>query len=298
MADNYTFKDASGNTVTHASKDTGSGVQATRHVEVDEANIAIAKAEDAAHSSGDKGIMALAVRQDTAAALAGTNGDYIPLIVDASGRLYVALNTAAVDDGAAAGELFPAAGLYQATVDEIDDGDLGRLRATKRRAGIVVPDHRLVWAYETTVANAGDIETGTTGPNTGFGAATTAFFTGSDVGFGAAIRYARLPMAHWRAATFWISNQLTTTIALTLDMWLHVIGASAEDPCVKILSTTIPYGHKALLTPHAAGSGSGAADASVICVPAIQSPCAYIVIGITPSADPAGGFWRLMAARS
>lgn len=49
----------------------------------------LAKAEDAAHASGDFGIMALAVRQDTAAALAGTTGDYIPLIVDSSGRLYV-----------------------------------------------------------------------------------------------------------------------------------------------------------------------------------------------------------------
>lgn len=49
----------------------------------------LAKAEDSAHASGDFGLMALAVRQDTAAALAGTTGDYIPLIVDSSGRLYV-----------------------------------------------------------------------------------------------------------------------------------------------------------------------------------------------------------------
>lgn len=50
----------------------------------------LAKAEDAAHSSGEYGIMLLAVRKDTAAALAGTDADYIPLIVDASGRLHVA----------------------------------------------------------------------------------------------------------------------------------------------------------------------------------------------------------------
>lgn len=47
------------------------------------------KAEDAAHSSGDKGIAALAVRQDTAAALAGTAGDYTPLGVDALNNLRV-----------------------------------------------------------------------------------------------------------------------------------------------------------------------------------------------------------------
>lgn len=50
----------------------------------------IAKAEDAAHTTGDVGVMALSVRQDTAAALAGTDADYQPLITDASGRLHVA----------------------------------------------------------------------------------------------------------------------------------------------------------------------------------------------------------------
>lgn len=47
------------------------------------------KAEDAAHASGDRGLPMLAVRQDVLAALAGTAGDYIPLTVDASGRLQV-----------------------------------------------------------------------------------------------------------------------------------------------------------------------------------------------------------------
>jgi hypothetical protein len=45
------------------------------------------KAEDAAHTTADAGIMALAVRADTAAAT-GANGDYVPLIVDSTGRLH------------------------------------------------------------------------------------------------------------------------------------------------------------------------------------------------------------------
>jgi hypothetical protein len=45
-------------------------------------------AEDAAASSGDKGIMALVVRRDTAAA-SGADGDYVTLSVDSSGRLWV-----------------------------------------------------------------------------------------------------------------------------------------------------------------------------------------------------------------
>lgn len=49
----------------------------------------LGKAEDAAHTHGDVGVMALTVRQDTAAALSGTDADYQPLITDASGRLHV-----------------------------------------------------------------------------------------------------------------------------------------------------------------------------------------------------------------
>lgn len=49
----------------------------------------LGKAEDAAHTSGDTGVQLLAVRKDTAAALAGTDGDYAPLEVDANGKLHV-----------------------------------------------------------------------------------------------------------------------------------------------------------------------------------------------------------------
>jgi uncharacterized protein CbrC (UPF0167 family) len=49
----------------------------------------LGKAEDAAHTSGDVGVMSLAVRQDTLAALSGTTGDYTPFSVDSLGRLYV-----------------------------------------------------------------------------------------------------------------------------------------------------------------------------------------------------------------
>lgn len=50
---------------------------------------ALGKAEDAAHSSGDTGVMALAVRSDTAASTAGTTGDYQPPITDKDGALWV-----------------------------------------------------------------------------------------------------------------------------------------------------------------------------------------------------------------
>lgn len=49
----------------------------------------LGKAEDAAHSSGDTGVMSLGVRKDTATALAGADGDYQPAIFDANGRQHV-----------------------------------------------------------------------------------------------------------------------------------------------------------------------------------------------------------------
>lgn len=49
----------------------------------------ISKAEDAIHSSGDKGVMTLGVRKDIAASLAGTDGDYAPYELDDMGRVHV-----------------------------------------------------------------------------------------------------------------------------------------------------------------------------------------------------------------
>lgn len=56
----------------------------------------LGKAEDAAHTSGDVGVMALAVRKDTATQLATTDGDYSPLITNASGALHVAVASGSV----------------------------------------------------------------------------------------------------------------------------------------------------------------------------------------------------------
>lgn len=49
----------------------------------------LGKAEDEAHTGGDTGVMALAVRVDADTSLVGTSGDYAPLIVDANGYLKV-----------------------------------------------------------------------------------------------------------------------------------------------------------------------------------------------------------------
>lgn len=53
-------------------------------------------AEDAAHTSGDLGTMALVRRSDSAASSAGTDGDYATMNTDSSGRLWVNASGAAV----------------------------------------------------------------------------------------------------------------------------------------------------------------------------------------------------------
>lgn len=54
----------------------------------------LAKAEDTPHASGNFGIMALGVRADSAVSLAGTDGDYMPAIFDANGRMHVNVGAA------------------------------------------------------------------------------------------------------------------------------------------------------------------------------------------------------------
>jgi hypothetical protein len=65
----------------------------------------LGKAEDAAHTSGDTGVMALAVRNDAGTTLVGADGDYAPLSVNANGHLNSNLKSirdATVDIGAGA----------------------------------------------------------------------------------------------------------------------------------------------------------------------------------------------------
>jgi hypothetical protein len=56
----------------------------------------LGKAEDAAHTTGDVGVMALGVRRDTQSTLAATDGDYVPPQMTAFGAMRVCL--AANDD--------------------------------------------------------------------------------------------------------------------------------------------------------------------------------------------------------
>jgi len=60
--------------------------------ELDVAIDALSHLEDSAHSSGDTGMMPLAVRHDADTSLVDTDGDYAPFQVDSIGRLKVVAN--------------------------------------------------------------------------------------------------------------------------------------------------------------------------------------------------------------
>lgn len=102
----------------------------------------LGKAEDAAHSSGDVGVMMLAVRQDSQTALAA-DGDYLPPTIDAAGGLRVSVvsgasgGTSSADDadftaGSTSGT--PAMGVYESAPSSVTDGDLGVVGITATRA--------------------------------------------------------------------------------------------------------------------------------------------------------------------
>ena len=92
MANNISVKDASNASVTLKTTD-NSGVhtpsQNIESVVPGTGATNLGKAEDAAHASGDVGVMALAVRRDTLVASSGTTGDYEPLQTDANGQLRI-----------------------------------------------------------------------------------------------------------------------------------------------------------------------------------------------------------------
>jgi hypothetical protein len=76
--------------VTLASDSTGNIATIGTSVTPGTAAANLGKAEDAAHGSGDVGVMALAVRRDADTSLVGTDGDYAPLQVNATGAAKVA----------------------------------------------------------------------------------------------------------------------------------------------------------------------------------------------------------------
>lgn len=97
----------------------------------------LGKAEDAAHVTGDVGVMALAVHQ-TAQANFGADGDYTPLSVDGVGGLRVSIvNDPSIDDAdftAGTTRGTPIMGVFESSPTSVTDGDMGIAGLTATRA--------------------------------------------------------------------------------------------------------------------------------------------------------------------
>jgi hypothetical protein len=86
-----TYRDGNGATFTAREWDDGAA-SSGMPVLGDGAGAELAKAEDAPAVSGDKGLVVLGVRRDSAASSSGTDGDYSTFNFDATGNLYTTGN--------------------------------------------------------------------------------------------------------------------------------------------------------------------------------------------------------------
>lgn len=109
-------------------------------------------AEDAAHTTGDKGVQVLTVRRDTAASTAGTDGDYASFTTDSTGRLWCNVsNTVAVSGTVTAnagtnlntsalaletGGNLAAAATSLAAIDDWDESDRAKVNLIVGQAGV------------------------------------------------------------------------------------------------------------------------------------------------------------------
>ena len=114
----------------------------------------LGKAEDAAHTTGDAGVMALCVRRDTAATSATTDGDYNPCQTDATGRTWT--NTELPDAATLAENTatpsVPAVGAYGMVYDGTN-WDFAQ-KADAGAGSVGSATQRVVLAYDSGVCNA------------------------------------------------------------------------------------------------------------------------------------------------
>lgn len=100
----------------------------------------LGKAEDAAHTSADVGVMALAVRRDADTTLVDTTGDYAPLQVNAAGSLKVAITSGAGSGGTSIADaaaftrattsVTPVAGVVETSAPTLTNGNAGAISLT------------------------------------------------------------------------------------------------------------------------------------------------------------------------
>ena len=127
-------------------------------------------AEDSAHTSADTGNFVLGVRNDTLAALGGTDGDYVPFQMNASGALFVEVATLpaststievvgdAAENAAVAGNPVLVGGRYDSSGRTLGDGDVGAVALDADGAVHIADGGNTITVDGTVTANLGSTD--------------------------------------------------------------------------------------------------------------------------------------------
>lgn len=243
MADNFTFKNASGSTLTAKSKD--------------------------------------------------VSGVHIPAtyLVDTSGNV-------ATDDAAAAGPLYPIAGVYQSTVDLVDNGDVGRVRMTRRRGLMTAADcFTLVLDASNPNPSGNDILVGTSAP-------VASDFQIRDTN----TRYFYIPIAEggWRSCVVGFRIKSVSSFDQNMNISIRIaMGGDYNWAPSPLLACTIPVGSASLVFDSA--SASSTIGENIITSSAVNGQLAHVpAMGVAPairadisfSTAPTTGEFILYVARS
>ena len=124
-------------------------------------------AEDSAHTSEDTGNFILGVRNDTLAALGGTDGDYVPFQMNSSGALFVEVASLpaststievvgdAAENAAVAGNPVLVGGRYDSSGRTLGDGDVGAVALDADGAVHIADGGNAITVDGTVTANLG-----------------------------------------------------------------------------------------------------------------------------------------------
>lgn len=173
----------------------------------------LGKAEDAAHASGDTGVMSLGVRSDTAAASSGTTGDYEPFHTDSVGAMWTRSTGELADDAPftpGTSRVMPI-GLQadETATDSVDEGDVGAPRMTLDRKQIVS-----AYAHAAGGATPGRLVSAASTNGTVVKASAGTLYALVVTNLNAAVRYLK------------VYNSTSVTVGTTTPTWTFAIPAS------------------------------------------------------------------------
>lgn len=200
------------------------------------------------------------------------------------------------DDAPAAGPIYPVAGIYQSSPDEIDSGDVGRIRVTRRRAIITASDFKLIALTATNPNPSGNdiTEAG--------GAPVASDFQIRDTN----PRYFNVPMVRrgWRNVT--IGFYTPTAFDQTMDFRLYgVPTGSWSNLWGQLLRTTVSA--TAVTFTIDSGASDGAVGELLMADPVLSGRIAHIpalrvypsfTIRIAFSVAPTVGEFQMYVTRS